>query len=159
MNSQLDLCTWRTNVSECNITIEPQDYVSRNVSNNDLVFSSYRMWFICISSGILLYCEFVLLHDSLKKALITFCVKYCVVNRHSRIVRNEQDFCCTLSTQFNHSYFQKWLFQEIKKTNHKRLSTLIMSQSASLLTLSHLSVNKHLPSEYPVIERCMEAIT
>ena len=46
-----------------------------------------------------------------------------------------------------------------KKTNPKKLSTLIMSHSASLLTLSHLSVNKHLPSEYPIRERCMEAIT
>ena len=93
---------------------------------------SVRMWFICISSGILLYCKFVLLHDSLKKALITFCVKHCVVNRHSRIVRNEQDFCCTFSTQFNYSYFQKWLFQEIKNKSQKAFNTDNVTQCFSI---------------------------
>ena len=45
------------------------------------------------------------------------------------------------------------------KTNSKTLKTLKMSQSASLLTLSHLPVNKHLLCEYLIRERCMEAIT
>ena len=39
------------------------------------------------------------------------------------------------------------------KTNSKTLKTLKMSQSASLLTLSHLPVNKHLLCEYLIRER------
>ena len=63
---QLDLRVWRTNVSKYH-RVELQDHVSCNVSNTDLVFSPSRMWITRISSGILLYCELVLLHQLLKK--------------------------------------------------------------------------------------------
>ena len=45
------------------------------------------------------------------------------------------------------------------KTNSKTLKTLIISHSASLLTLSYLYVNKHLLCEYLIRERSMEVIT
>ena len=53
---QLDLCIWRTYVSEYH-RIELQNYVSCDVSNIYLAFSLSRMWITRISFEILLYYE------------------------------------------------------------------------------------------------------
>ena len=66
-----------------------------------------------------------------KVAQITFCVKRRIANKNSRIYRVAK-FCNTLSTQFNRSYFQKWMFQEIEKTNYKTQKKPLMSDNASV---------------------------